>query len=414
MSRPLKAWAITALLAFPLYAAGADTPNSDSSMFVFSGFGTVGEVHSSEHSADFVDSVLQPNGAGYSRNWSPTVDSLIGGQISVHVTPELSAVVQAIAQQNYDGTYTPHVEWANISYQITQDLSVRIGRFELPNFLYSDTRNVRFTLPWVRPPVEVYGLIPATASDGVGGSYRLALWNLTNTTQGSLVQANVRQPHDLGTLRARDSYNIANTTEYNSLTFRASYQHVRLTLSSLDGFFDSFRMFGPQGIAIADKYNADNKPATTVVLGVSYDPGRLFLNGEWEHVRFDSFFGESTAWYTSGGYRFGNITPYAIYARSRAQSNSDPGLTLANLPPATAGIAAGLNSGLSALLRTISTQRTLSIGVRWNVASNVDLKVQLDHTRINADSDGNLINLQPGFLPGRTVNLFNATLDFVL
>ena len=403
-----------ALITLPVCAVGADPESSaGSSIFSFSGFGTVGETHSSEGNADFVASIFQPNGAGHTRNWSPEVDSLIGGQLSARITPALSAVVQVIAEQNYDGTFRPHVEWANIKYQFTPDFSVRIGRMELPTFLFSDTRKVGYTYPWVRPPIEVYSLLPITASDGGGFSYRLNLGDVTNTTQGSYVQSNTPQPNNRGTALARDSANISNTTEYKALTFRGSYQHARLTIASLDGFLDNFRMFGPQGIAIADKYDADSKPVETEVIGASYDPGHWFVISEWAHARLNSFLGDNTAWYASGGYRFGQFTPYVTYAHESAASNSDPGLALTGLPPAAAGFAAGLNAGLNAILQAIPAQSTVSLGTRWDFAKNLDLKVQFDHTRIGADSDGSLINIQPGFRPGGTVNLFSATVDFV-
>jgi hypothetical protein len=414
MNRCSTRFAVMALITLPVCAVGADSELSAiASIFSFSGFGTVGVTHSSEDNADFVASIFQPNGAGHTRNWSPEVDSLIGGQLSARITPALSAVVQAIAEQNYDGTFRPHVEWANIKYQFTPDLSVRIGRIELPTFLYSDTRKVGYTYPWVRPPLEVYSLLPITASDGGGFSYRLNLGDVTNTTQGSYVQSNTPQPDNRGTALARDSANISNTTEYKALTFRVSYQHARLTIASLDGFLDNFRMFGPQGIAIADKYNADNKPVDTEVIGASYDPGHWFLISEWAHARLNSFLGENTAWYASGGYRVGQFTPYVTYAHESAASNSDPGLSLAGLPPAAAGFAAGLNAGLNAILQAIPAQSTVSLGGRWDFAKNLDLKAQFDHTRVGADSDGPLINIQPGFRPGGTVNVFSATVDFV-
>jgi hypothetical protein len=399
----------------PLCAQGADTVNSNSStqLFSFSAFGTLGEVHSSQDKADFTSSIFQPNGAGYTHRWSAAVDSLIGAQLTANIVPKLSAVLQVIAEQNYDGTYRPHVEWANIKYQFTPDLSVRIGRVELPTFLFSDTRKVGYTYPWVRPPIEVYSLLPITASDGVSVSYRVNFSDLTNTTLGSYVQSNTQQPNNRGTAIARDSSNISNTTEYRSLTFRLSYQHARLTIASLDGFLDTFKMFGSQGVAIANKYNSDDKPVVTEVIGVSYDPGHWFVISEWGHTRFNSFLGEDTAWYASGGYRAGKFTPYLTYAQERAASNSDPGLTVAGLPPALAGFAAGLNAGLNAVLESIPEQHTASIGVRWDFMKNLDLKLQADHTRLGADSYGTLINTQPGLPPGGTVNLFSATLNFV-
>lgn len=88
-------------------------------------------------------------------------------------------------------------------------------------------------------------------------------------------------------------------------------------------------------------------------------------------------------------------------------------MTLAGLPPALAGFAAGLNAGLNAVLESIPAQSTVSLGVRWDFMKNLDLKLQADHTRLGADSSGTLINLQPGFRLGSTVNLFSAAVNFV-
>ena len=174
-----------ALLAMALYAAGARADDPGTPMFSFSGFGTLGVVHSSEDNADFTSSVFKPNGAGYSHTWSADVDSLIGAQVTANLTPQLSAVLQVISEQNYDNTYRPHVEWANIKYQFTPDFSVRVGRIVLPGFLVSDYRKVGYANPWVRPPLEVYSLVPITNNDGVDASYRLHFGEFTNTVQGA-------------------------------------------------------------------------------------------------------------------------------------------------------------------------------------------------------------------------------------
>jgi hypothetical protein len=86
---------------------------------------------------------------------------------------------------------------------------------------------------------------------------------------------------------------------------------------------------------------------------------------------------------------------------------------LTGLSPAAAGFAAGLNAALGSLLEAIAVQRTVSAGMRWDFVENFDLKLQFDHTRLGAQSDGTLVNIQPGFHPGGTVNLFSANVDFV-
>ena len=114
-----------------LPAAGAHAADAGDPMFSFSGFGTFGVVHSSEHQADYISNIFEPNGAGFTHSWSANIDSRIGAQLNANFTPQLSAVVQVISEQNYDKSYRPHIEWANIKYQFTPDFSVRAGRIVL-------------------------------------------------------------------------------------------------------------------------------------------------------------------------------------------------------------------------------------------------------------------------------------------
>src|SRR5450432_353257 len=148
-----------AMLSGPTSAHGADDITS-ASMFSFSGFGTVGLVHSSEDRADFTASPLAPNGAGYTHSWSPDIDSRLGAQVIAHFTPQLSAMLQVVSEQRYDKTFRPQVEWANLSYQPTPELGLRVGRIVLPTFLLSDSRKVGYANPWLRPPAEFYSLSP--------------------------------------------------------------------------------------------------------------------------------------------------------------------------------------------------------------------------------------------------------------
>lgn len=55
-----------ALLATALHADGSGAAESVTPMFSFSGFGTLGFVHSSENKADFTSNIFKPNGAGLS------------------------------------------------------------------------------------------------------------------------------------------------------------------------------------------------------------------------------------------------------------------------------------------------------------------------------------------------------------
>jgi len=416
-SRPFRTLrAISTLLLTALWhpaAAGTDAGNAAASMFSFSGFGTLGVVHSSENQADFSANIFQANGAGYSRQWSPDVDSRIGAQVIATVSPKLSGVLQIVSEQNFDGTYWPRVEWANIQYQFTPDFGVRLGRSILPGFLFSDTRLVGYTYPWVRPPVELYCLNPVDTNDGIDISYRLQAGDLVDMIQGNYGYSKTKLPNNDGTVRAKNSWGFTNTAEYGPLTLLLSFEASHLSATAIDPLFDAFRQFGPQGIAIANQYDDDNKLVAIEDVGASYDSGHWLVVGEWSHANTHSFLGDQTAWYASSGYRLGKFMPYLTYADVSAIGNSSPGLNLMGLSPGAAAYGAGLNAGLNSVLETIADQKTVSAGARWDFAKNVDLKLQVDHTRLGVGSSGTSINVQPGFIPGGTVNLFSAAIDFV-
>jgi len=408
----LSAIALVALLWNPA-RAGAGSADFAPSMFSFSGFGTLGVVHSSEDRADFTSRLLQPNGAGYSREWSPQVDSRIGAQVTAAFTPQISAVVQVISEQNYDDTFAPHVEWANLKYQFTADTSVRVGRVVLPVFMVSDSIKVGYSNPWVRPPVEVYQLVPITNSDGVDGSYRMHLGDVVNTLGGTFGRSNVQTPW--GRVEAKQTLAISDTAEYGAATLHISYLHTRLTIDAVNSLTDAFRQFGPQGESLADKYSANDIPIWFLGMGGMYDPGSWFVAAEWGVADLHSLAGEVSAWYVSGGYRVATLTPYLTYAQVRGDSHtSDPGLTVSALPPSLAGAATELNAVLNAQLGVHPMQKTISLGLRWDFMKNLDLKLQYDRSRLGPGSPGMLKNMQPDFRPGGGVNVVSIAIDFVL
>ena len=405
-----------ALLAAAVYASGASAGDADTPDFSFSSFGTLGVVHSNLDQADFTSTTFKPNGAGYSHDWSADVDSLIGAQVTANFTPQLSAVVQVISEQSFDNSYRPHVEWANIKYQFTPDFSVRVGRTALPVFMETDSRKVGYANPWVRPPIEFYNLVPVTSNDGIDASYRMPVGTATNTFQVSAGRSDSQFPNGGGTatVHVRKLVMFVDTFERGFTTLRLSYGRARFTIPEFAPLFDAFRQFGPAGMAIADKYDVNKSLITFLGLGASYDPGNWFVMGEWGRINLHSALGASTGWYTSGGYRLGKFVPYATFGQVKADSNTtDPGLTLSALPPSLVGPATELNAGLNSLLGAIAVQKTISIGGRWDFAKNMDLKLQLDRTRLGAGSAGNLVDLQPGFQKGSNVNVVSVAVDFV-
>ena len=392
---------------------GAEAQAAEGMQWTFSGFGTVGAVHSSGKEADFTSSILRADGAGYSNDWSASVDSRLGGQLSVSFDKRFSAVVQVITQQRIMGSYKPTVEWANLKYQVTPNLTLRAGRIALPIFLAADYRKIGYAYPWVRTPVEVYDAIPISSSDGIDASYRWQTGAVKHVTQASYGRTRVGLLDD-NVLRAHGMAVLSHSVEQGALSGRVSMMRANVTINIANELFDAFRQFGPAGAAIGQTYELTNKRFSAFTLGATYDPGNWFLMGELGRTDSRAWLGKTQTMYASAGYRFGNLTPYGSFSRVRSLTpTSHPGLPLAGLPPRLAATAAALNAGLNQLLLTIPVQDSVTAGLRWDLRADAALKLQYDRVRPRAGSRGTLIQVQPGFRSDRNVHVASAVLDFV-
>lgn len=404
---------ILAMVVLSALAASANALD-----LTLSGYGTLGAAHSDNAEADYLVDAFKPNGPGHTRRTSWDVDTRVGAQATLQMTTTFSAVAQVISEQNHENSYRPSVEWAYLKWQATPDLAIRAGRVVLPVFMVTDSRRVGYANPWVRPPVEMYSLVPVTHSDGVDAIWRTQLGGATNTLHALAGRSDAKFPNasgfDAGRVEARNLFTLNDTVEMGFLSVRAIYGQGRITIEAFEPFFDALRMFGAPGAALADKYNVDDRKVEFVGVGASYDPGQWFLMGEAAKFDTHSIIGGKKAWYLSGGYRIGKFTPYLTYAQIRAASpTSDPGLPVAVLPPPVQPTALLLNGLLNQQLGILPRQRTASAGVRWDVMKNVAIKAQYDQVNLDSGSTGTFGHIQPGFQPGGTVRILSATVDFV-
>ncbi|MGZ5085148.1 MAG: porin [Usitatibacter sp.] len=409
------------LAAAALGALGIASARADEADFALtlSGFGTIGAAHSDNDKADYLVDAFHPNGPGFTRSLSFDPDTRAGVQATVTLPLKLTAVLQLVTQQHYDNSYRPDVEWANVKYQATPDFSIRAGRTVLPVFLSTDTRKVGYANPWLRPPVEVYSLVPVTSTDGLDASYRMRVGDAANNTfQATLGRSEAKFPTAAGlgegTAKAKNILTLVDTFEAGFATVRLTYGQASLTIPQYAPLFDALRQMGPQGESLASRYDVNGRKVDFLGVGASYDPGTWFAIAEWARFDTHSVLGAKSAWYVSAGPRLGKFTPFATYARMKAdRSTTDPGLNVALLPASAAPTAALLNAALASQLDSIPRQSTLSLGLRWDFWRNAAFKVQYDRVALAPGSHGTFGNIQPGFEPGGTVRLFSAAVDFV-
>lgn len=413
---------LTALATLTFAPASAHAQERSTPALSLHGFGTVGAVYSSEDLADFVWNPLQPSGPGHSGTLSPDVDSRLGLQLSAYLTPKLSAVVQVVAEQTYRDDYRPGLEWAYLDYAVTPELSFRAGRRPVSSFMVSEYRKVSYVNPWIRPPVEMYGLSPVANGESVEASYRIHQGEWTNTVQlgfgRSAGKFDTGFPDENGSTEADTEaeavWSISNTVERGSFTGRVAFARGRLNLDVFDPFFDIFRLFGPEGDAIADRYEVKDTPFHTLSVGAEYDPGPWFGIAEVAWADLNSVLGEKVAGYVTAGYRLGPVTPYATFSLVDAVSETtDDGLTVSAYPPEYQEDAAVMNFFLDFFLQGTPRQHNVAVGGRWEVRPGLALTAQVDFIDVFENSPGTFINQQPGWEPGGSAQLFSVAAAFV-
>lgn len=361
-------------------AASAEGILSDSSMFRLSGFGTLGVSHSDNSDADFSSTVFHPNGAGFTRSWSPHVDTKLGLQLNADFSRDWSAVIQLISQQAYNNSYRPSVEWANVSYRVTPNLAVRAGRTVWPLLLRSETQSVGYGNPFVRNSTELLANMPNTYSDGLDVTYQFPIASAANSVQVLYGKSDVNYPGAGPTmgqnyLHLNGIKGISNVFELGDLKVHAAYMDLKY-----DWLYFDFLL--------------NNVGYKTWSVGFNYDPGEWFLTADYMRA-LDVSYGDFTALTAGAGYRIGDFAPYVQYSFLRQDTLGDLG-------------SFGTYPG--------DKQRVTAVGLRWDFKKNADLKIQYERIRSGPISQifpSSLTNWQPNFLNNPNANVVSVVVDFV-
>ena len=220
----------TLLLALAAGSAAADAPTR----FALSGFGTLGVVRSDKDDYHFRSSGTQSaNSPG--QNFDPSVDSVLGIQGTGRLHDQLDLTVQAISRQATGYNYTPHITWAYLRYRATPALTVRVGRTTTPFFMFSDSLNLNYATPWVRPPSEVYNLNPFSDLDGIDLLYRIPLGEMDLEIQGLFGNSAVSARS--ASTRLKNAKGINFGLVGSGFSAHAGYARTRLELQWDDGFY---------------------------------------------------------------------------------------------------------------------------------------------------------------------------------
>ena len=372
MSRLLVAPLLVALVGS---AAAADEP----ARFSLSGFGTLGVVRSDKDDFHFRSSTTQSSSSP-GQNFDATTDSVLGVQGTARIHDQLDATVQAVTRHTAGYDYAPRISWAYLRYRATPELTLRAGRTTTPFFMFSDSHNLNYITPWVRPPVEVYSLNPFSALDGIDLLYRFPIGAFDLEIQALYGDSNVSIPWG-SRISLKGAKGLKLAIAGSGLTFQAGYARTDLHVHWNDSFYQHLVTTLPPNVA--QNMSGDEGHAQFFSAGLQWEKDNWLVITEYAKRKVDRYINTSHAWYITAGYRFGELTPFFTYA----QQTQDTPANDVTLPPAQAPLMNIFNASRN------NAQKSVALGMRLDVARNVALKGQLE--RIYPGPDGRGIFAPP-------------------
>ena len=409
----MKPWAALAVLSLTLTAQEAD------SKWRFSGFGTLGLASNSTDLVEYSRELSQPRGT--SRSLNAKLDSRLGLQVNVDLSEDFSFVGQVVSKYRYDGTFTPDLSWAFLSYAPTSGVQVRAGRLGWDVFQLSDTRNVGYSNLWVRPPVDFYGPLQVSSMDGgdvawttpfgEGQSLRLKVsagqvWEKLPTSFPGVVQE-LKGGKLLGALAEYQGENLNFRVAY--MRFRTAQDFIAPVASLREGVYAFATLLNDPGLARqADAMVFKDQVFQYYSAGLNWQQGPLRIDAVGARVNSGALFSTLNAGYASVGYRVGAVVPYLLASRI-ATANPAPYVgALPGLGPQGAAVAEGIQRFLT---NSNADQNTVALGLRWDFHPKAALKVQVD--RASADPKATMLWPEPKPAWNGKATVSSVVLDFV-
>lgn len=412
---------IAVMLTLPLAMSAAFAQDTSSAPTIkISGFGTGALTMTNTDDAQFgranqVRGVKKDAGTG--------VDSNLGLQADVAINNWLSVTGQGLVRKDAEDDYGAEATLAFAKAKVNDELSIRVGRMGVPVFMISEYRNVGYANNFVRPPQEMYSQVPFNNIDGIDAIWQHGFGATSVTAQLAAGSSKADIAGNL-TVKMKSLVALNLIAEYGPFTARFGRAQGKLTVTgsaSLDTLLGSLRAAGtgyrmPALNALADAEAGDSKKSSFTSVGLGLDWHNIIGQTEYAKRKSDSYINDTTSWYVMGGYRIGKFLPYYTHAKLQIDSavtNSVPGACPAGYPAACTPTLRALSAGV-AQLRISGTgqgeQSTDSLGLRWDVASSVDVKFQLDHITPK-NGKGLFVNANPGF--NHAVTVGTVAVDFV-
>jgi len=331
----------------------------------FSGFGTLGYAVIDNDTARFrVGNGLD----GATSSGSLTLDSRIALQLDTEISRFLSGTIQLLSKENEKGDFDPRLEWAFLKYRASQFFTLRGGILSMPLFKLSDSRQVAYATPYLRPPQDLYQQISLSSFEGADFLNFFILDDWIINTQVFYGSSEFKIPGDFRGHFSGGGFNTSAESDFGQFRFSYILGDGYVESPTLDQVFNGLQQVEQSFPALTDQISEfelgtkGNEAKTNwIALGMGLDFDRFFIDAEYVYFKTDGWAGDTSSWYIAGGYRFGNFIPYALLSATRTLVDSN------NVDLPDTSELAPLKEAIDQLAADRS-QNSVAVGMRWDFA----------------------------------------------
>jgi len=298
--------------------------------------------------------------------------AILGLNARVDINDKYSFVLQVTGTGNEE--FSADYEWAFFEYRLDDNWDFRFGRLRIPLFMFSDTLEVGYTYPWVTPPAEIYQLVNFTSYSGAEMVYENNI--LGQDLRASLYYGSFAKTDTAagvtGTFSVRQI--LAGYINFGNQDIQARAGYIEALLLSvvptpgLTSIIEAYTtIYGAPDVLPGYEFN--NARAHFADVGITIDKNNwLFLAEVVQQGTNTPQFKTVRGWYTTLGYSIcGDWLPYVGFAEMKTLDK-------------TSRLYGGpLGAAINPLVSLINTdQKTITMGLRWDVFTNTDFKLQVE------------------------------------
>ena len=386
-------------------------------MFTLKGFGTLGASGTDNDSLKFRRDIKQ--GRGVDSGWGIDTDSRLGLQVDADFNNAWHATVQWVARNSTGDFVEQNLDWAFLRWRPRDDLDIRAGRMGFDVFMLSEYRDVGYAYPWIRPPHEFYAGLPVYHFDGMdiakkfavgegqltvkvfgGYSFNQVPIGLSAQTDQSYTLAGAKLAYEQGNWSARIGYNYA----LNNL----GLSPLQPLMNALND--PALSVVWPDASELAGKMATKDKAVHFSSIGLAYDDGLWLAQAEGSYIHSElSVYSSVASGYLSVGRRVGKVTLYSLLGISETLTDR----TNVSTPLAPIPALSELRNATDLAINTNGVdEKSVSLGLRWDVTENIDLKTQWSHYWLG--NNGSALWLRPATdVAADTVNVWSVGMDFI-